>query len=166
MPLLAVGVVILGMVVLLSGDVSPVGDAVLSEDGGDASSDAGDASDDAGCASGVDAGGVDAAVGAGGSAPVVTPVAKRRGRPPKSVSDPAPAAVPVVEVKKKRTFSAASKAKMAAAQKARWAKKNGTAPAAVEAPVVKTRKKRTMSPEARARIAAAQKARWAKVKKA
>ena len=58
----------------------------------------------------------------GGSAPVVTPVAKRRGRPPKSVSDPAPAAAPVVEVKKKRTFSAASKAKMAAAQKARWAK--------------------------------------------
>ena len=102
----------------------------------------------------------------GGSAPVVTLVAKRRGRPPKvaSVASPASAAAPVLEVKKKRTFSAASKAKMAAAQKARWAKKNGTAPAAVEAPVVK--KKRTISPEGLARIAAAQKARWAKVKKA
>jgi hypothetical protein len=100
----------------------------------------------------------------GGSAPVVTPVAKRRGRPPKVASVASPAAAPVVEVKKKRTFSVASKAKMAAAQKARWAKKNGAAPAAVETPTVKTRKKRTISPEGLARIAAAQKARWAKVK--
>lgn len=98
----------------------------------------------------------------GGDAPVVTLVAKRRGRPPKSVPSPAPAAL--VLKAKRRTFTAESRAKMAAAQKARWAKKNGTAPTAVEAPVLK--KKRTMSPEARARIAAAQKARWAKVKKA
>ena len=102
----------------------------------------------------------------GGSAPVVTLVAKRRGRPPKSVASPAPAAVPVVEVKKKRTFSAASKAKMAAAQKARWAKKNAASTSPAES-VTKARKKRkTMSPEARAKIAAAQRARWAKQKAA
>ena len=55
----------------------------------------------------------------GGSAPVVTPVAKRRGRPPKSVASPAPAA-PVI--KKKRTMSPEGRARIAAAQKARWAK--------------------------------------------
>ena len=61
--------------------------------------------------------------------------------------------------------SAASRAKMAAAQKARWAKKRtATSPAAVSK--AKTpRKKRTMSPEGRAKIAAAQKARWAKSRK-
>ena len=54
-----------------------------------------------------------------GSAPVVTLVAKRRGRPPKSVASPAPAA-PVI--KKKRTMSPEGRARIAAAQKARWAK--------------------------------------------
>jgi len=72
---------------------------------------------------------------------------------------------PVVKDGRKGKRSAATIAKMKAAQKARWAKKNGAAPAAVEK-VVKTKKKRTMSPEGRARIAAAQKARWAKLKKA
>ena len=47
-------------------------------------------------------------------------VAKRRGRPLKSVASPA---TPVLKVRKKRTFSAASREKMAAAAKARWAKK-------------------------------------------
>ena len=55
----------------------------------------------------------------GGSAPVVTLVAKRRGRPPKSVSGPAPA---TTVVKKKRTMSPEARARIAAAQKARWAK--------------------------------------------
>jgi hypothetical protein len=94
-------------------------------------------------------------------------VAKRRGRPPKSAS--AASATPAASVVKdgrKGKRSAATIAKMKAAQQARWAKKNGAAPAAVETPVVKTRKKRTISPEGRARIAAAQKARWAKSKKA
>ena len=63
--------------------------------------------------------------------------------------------------------SPAARAKMAAAQKARWAKKRGasveTAPAAAAEKAPK--KKRTMSPEARAKIAAAQRARWAKQKK-
>lgn len=57
--------------------------------------------------------------------------------------------------------SAATRAKMAAAQKARWAKSKSesTVPA-------KGRKKRVLSPEARARIVAAQKKRWAAIKAA
>ncbi|TXT46379.1 MAG: Uncharacterized protein FD140_4515 [Limisphaerales bacterium] len=80
------------------------------------------------------------------------------------------AAVPAAAVATrggKRTFSAATKAKMAAAQKARWAKLKGkvvtptTATASPAAPVVK--KKRKMSAAGRAAIVAAAKARWAKV---
>jgi hypothetical protein len=62
--------------------------------------------------------------------------------------------------------SAATRAKMAAAQKARWAKKLGKAAPAVAPAAKAPKKKRTMSPEARAKIAAAQRARWAKQKKA
>jgi hypothetical protein len=94
-------------------------------------------------------------------------VVKRRGRPAKVASVESPAsAAPAVKDGRKGKRSAATIAKMKAAQKARWAAKNGAAPAAVETPVVTTKKKRTMSPEARARIAAAQKARWAKFRKA
>jgi hypothetical protein len=57
--------------------------------------------------------------------------------------------------------SPAARAKMAAAQKARWAKKN-VATAPIESQVKAPKKKRTMSPEGRARIVAALKARWAK----
>jgi len=46
-------------------------------------------------------------------------VAKRRGRPPKSVASPA---APVVKTRKKRTMSPEGRARIAAAQKARWAK--------------------------------------------
>jgi len=59
----------------------------------------------------------------------------------------------------RRTISAAGKARIAAAQRARWAKARGTS--AGSAP-----KKRTMSAAARRKIAAAQRARWAKVKAA
>ncbi|HEY1678635.1 MAG TPA: hypothetical protein VGG04_13045 [Candidatus Sulfotelmatobacter sp.] len=62
-----------------------------------------------------------------------------------------------------RTISAAGKARIAAAQRARWAKvkaKSGTGS------VVTMPKKRTMSAAARKKIAAAQRARWAKVKAA
>lgn len=80
----------------------------------------------------------------------------------------------VVEPKltKKRTMSASARARIAAAQRARWAKSKGAeAGTAIEArPATKAtksgKKKRTMSPEARARIVAAQKKRWAKFKKA
>jgi hypothetical protein len=58
-----------------------------------------------------------------------------------------PAQVPV------RTISAAGRKRIAAAQRARWAKVKGKA-----AP------KRTMSASSRRKIAAAQRARWAKVR--
>ena len=58
--------------------------------------------------------------------------------------------------KAKRKVSAKSRAKMAAAQKARWARANGQAPKA----------KRTMSASARRKIAAAQRARWTRVRAA
>jgi hypothetical protein len=54
----------------------------------------------------------------------------------------------------KRIISAASRRKMARAQRARWAKANGQA----------SKPKRTISAAGRRRIAAAQRARWAKVR--
>ena len=76
------------------------------------------------------------------------------------------ASTPVVKLGR-RTMSAATKAKMRAAQQARWATKRGES---VVNSVVKTEKrlvkkvKGTMSAEGRARIVAAQKARWAKIR--
>jgi hypothetical protein len=61
-----------------------------------------------------------------------------------------------------RKISAAGKARIAAAQRARWAKvkrEGGQAARGATAP-----RKRTMSAGARRKIAAAQRARWAKVK--
>ncbi len=59
-----------------------------------------------------------------------------------------------------RKLSASARARIAAAQKARWAKVRETAK------VVPIRAKRTLSAVARKKIAAAQRARWAKVKAA
>jgi hypothetical protein len=53
-----------------------------------------------------------------------------------------------------RKLSAAARARIAAAQRSRWAKVRGSA------------KKRTLSAAARRKIAAAQRARWARVKAA
>jgi len=64
--------------------------------------------------------------------------------------------------KKKGGMSAAGRAAVAAAQRARWAKINSGKSKSVAKQVKKERKK--MSAEARAKIAAAQKARWAKQK--
>jgi hypothetical protein len=73
------------------------------------------------------------------------------GPPEKSVA-PSPIS------KKRRTMSAAGRASVAAAQKARWAK--------VKAKVAPAKKpKRKMSAAAKAKISAAAKARWAKIKK-
>ena len=58
------------------------------------------------------------------------------------------------------TLSAAARARIGAAQRARWAKFRGTAKA------VPVRGKRTLSAAARRKTAAAQRARWAKVKAA
>jgi len=63
--------------------------------------------------------------------------------------------------RKKRTISAAGRKRIAAAQRARWAKIKGRKVISIS-----SRKGRTMSPAARKRIAAAQKARWAKWRQA
>ena len=55
----------------------------------------------------------------------------------------------------KRTLSTAARRRMAAAQRARWAKAKG---------VKASKPKRTMSQAARNKIAAAQRARWAKAR--
>jgi hypothetical protein len=57
-----------------------------------------------------------------------------------------------------RKLSASARARIAAAQRARWAKVRETAR------VVPIRAKRTLSAAARKKIAAAQRARWARVK--
>jgi hypothetical protein len=70
----------------------------------------------------------------------------------------------------KHKISAASRASMAAAQKARWAKLKAPAePAKAPAnkpttPFVPPKKKYTLSPEARANISAGAKARWVRIK--
>lgn len=61
----------------------------------------------------------------------------------------------------RRTLSAAGRARIAAAQRARWAKSKGQKVVSIAA-----RKGRKMSAAARKRIVAAQKARWAKWRKA
>jgi hypothetical protein len=61
---------------------------------------------------------------------------------------------------KTRRISAAGRARIAAAQKARWAKTRETAK------VIPIKRKRTLSAAARRKIAAAQRVRWAKVKAA
>jgi hypothetical protein len=61
-----------------------------------------------------------------------------------------------------RILSKSARARIAAAQRARWAKVRGNAGA--QAKVVPIRRKRTLSASARRKIAAAQRARWAKVK--
>lgn len=67
---------------------------------------------------------------------------------------------PVVAVASKRTMSPAARARIAAAQRARWAKINKGQKTVK--PVAK--KKHKMSAAGRAAIAAAAKARWAKVR--
>jgi hypothetical protein len=65
----------------------------------------------------------------------------------------------------RRTLSASARKRIAAAQKARWAKIKGQQKLVPIARSSKPRK-RTMSPSARRKIAAAQRARRAKLKKA
>ena len=65
----------------------------------------------------------------------------------------------------RKKMSASARAKIAAAQRARWAKVNAGKPAKASAKPA-GKKKRTMSAAGRAKIAAAAKARWAKAKAA
>jgi hypothetical protein len=62
--------------------------------------------------------------------------------------------------RRRRTISAAGRARIAAAQRARWAKSKGHKVVSIVA-----RKGRSISPAARKRIVAAQKSRWAKWRK-
>jgi hypothetical protein len=96
------------------------------------------------------------------------PVTRGPGRPPKGEAAP----------RKRRTMSAEARAKIAAAQRARWAKvrtaesasddqppeKRGPGRPPKAAAALRKRRQFTMSAEARERIAAAQRARWAKQK--
>jgi hypothetical protein len=63
-----------------------------------------------------------------------------------------------------RKLSVSARARIAAAQKTRWAKYRQGAAASSQSKAVPTREKRTLSAAARRKIAAAQRARWAKVK--
>ena len=77
----------------------------------------------------------------------------KAGAPVKSAPKPAT---------KRRTISAEGRARIAAAQKARWAKSRGQT---ISAPAKPAKgKKRNISPEARAKMAAAAKKRWAAAK--
>jgi hypothetical protein len=67
--------------------------------------------------------------------------------------------------KKNRTMSAAVKRKIAAAQKARWAKLRRSNPATQSVKPATKAKKRTVSPAARARLSAKLKPYWAAKKK-
>jgi hypothetical protein len=71
-------------------------------------------------------------------------------------------AAPVVHRRRRRKMSAAAKARIAAAQRARWAKVKGR----TTGPKTAVKKKRRVSPATKARLAAIAKARWAKVKAA
>lgn len=76
-------------------------------------------------------------------------------------------AAPTSGKRKKGKMSAEGRARIVAAQKARWAKiRSGSkAPAASKAPAkAPAKKKRTMAPEVKAKLAAAMKARWAAAK--
>ena len=87
-----------------------------------------------------------------------------------SVAAPSPApaspALATTTTNGKRTFSAATRAKMAASQKLRWAAKKGKAAGKTTADAAPAPKKakRTMSEATKAKMRASHQARWAKLK--
>ena len=67
----------------------------------------------------------------------------------------------------RRTMSASARAKISAAQKARWAKQKGkSTPTKAAAPAKKSSVRKPMSPAAKRRLSLLAKARWAAAKKA
>lgn len=82
--------------------------------------------------------------------------APRRGRPPKALQ---------AGRRGPRTMSAAARAKIAAAQRARWAKQKKATPINVSAKKAASKRK-PMSPAMRKKLSAMMKARWAARKKA
>jgi hypothetical protein len=83
----------------------------------------------------------------------------RRGRPPKSSE-----AKPAGGVKRRR-MSAEARAKIAAAQRARWAKQKGKAATKKAVAQKKASSRKPMSPAMRKKLSAMMKARWAARKK-
>ena len=88
---------------------------------------------------------------------------------PKAVAAVAAVAAPVAKAPaavKKGGISAAGRARIVAAQKARWAKIRADKAPAPKAKAAKAtgKKKRVVSPEVKAKLAAAMKARWAAAK--
>ena len=85
-------------------------------------------------------------------------------------ASPVAKAAPTSVKPKKGKMSAAGRARIVAAQKARWAKiKGAKAPAAAHAAATAkaeapAKKRRKMSPEVKAKLAAAMRARWAAAK--
>lgn len=71
---------------------------------------------------------------------------------------------PSETIQPKRIISAASRRKMAQAQKARWASIRKESQPVIVKPAAAAPAKRTMSAAARGKIAAIQKARWAKIR--
>ena len=68
---------------------------------------------------------------------------------------------------KRHTMSASARAKISAAQTARWTKQKGKqAPKKAAAPAKKATARKPMSPAARKKLSALAKARWAAAKKA
>jgi len=74
------------------------------------------------------------------------------------------AAIPSKAIQPKQIVSAASRRKMALAQKARWARIRKKPQSVTVTGKPDSAPKRTMSAAARRKIAAAQKARWAKIR--
>ena len=89
-----------------------------------------------------------ALVGLGQTAP-------RLGRPPKASQ------TLLARGRKRHTMSAAARAKIAAAQRARWAKQKGQATPKQAAAAKKRTGRKPMSAAARGRLSALMKARWA-----
>jgi hypothetical protein len=77
-----------------------------------------------------------------------------------------PAVAPEAPTRKRKKFSAASRRKMAMAQKARWAKIKGEPEPSAPAPPEPAKPKRRISKAGLARIIAATKQRWARVRAA
>lgn len=94
---------------------------------------------------------ISALEGVGQSAP-------RRGRPAKS----AQATTAAPKDGRRRIMSASARAKIAAAQRKRWAKQKGQAPAKqAKSAAKKASKRKPMSPAMRKKLSAMMKARWA-----
>lgn len=91
---------------------------------------------------------------------------KRRGRPPKNAVDTpgSDASLVAAAPRKRRRFSAETRAKMAAAQQKRWAVAKGQSSAPAAAAKSAAPKKRKLSAAGRKRIIEATKKRWAEYK--